>query len=366
MSRKLTLIALAALSGAAALALAGCQQKKTEGEAGSGAAPTAAEKALPTPNGVINLYTARHYDADLKLYEAFTKATGIGVKRREMEPDQLIERMKAEGEYSPADVILMADAGALWRAQQANLFQPYTSPTLEQRIPAHLQQPQHLWWGFSRRARVIAYDKTAVKPEEVATYASLTDPRFKKAVCVRNADNVYNLSLMASFIEHWGEPKATAWAKGVVANMARTPQGGDIDQIRAVGAGACKVALTNTYYYLRVAASKNPGDMQTAAKVALSFPEQDGNGTHVNISGGGLAAHAANKANAEKFLDFLASDEAQNIFAGANHEYPAVDSVRPPPDVEAYAHFKADPMPVNIYGERQAQAQRVYDAAGWR
>jgi iron(III) transport system substrate-binding protein len=343
-----------------ALALAACQPQKPGGK------PAEQAKALPAPNGSINLYTARHYDADLQLYEAFTKATGIAVKRREMEPDQLIERAKAEGAYSPADVILMADAGALWRAQQAGLFQPYTSPTLEQRIPEHLKQPEHLWWGFSRRARVIAYDKTAVKPEEVATYAALTDPKFKKAVCVRNADNVYNLSLMASFIEHWGPDKALAWAKGVVANFARTPQGGDIDQIRAVGAGACKVALTNTYYYLRIAASQNPDDKAVAARVALSFPEQAGAGTHVNISGGGLAAHAPNKAKAQKFLDFLASDEAQGIFAGANHEYPAVESVKPPPDVEAYSHFKADPMPVAVYGQRQAEAQRVYDAAGWR
>lgn len=349
MPRKLALSLLAALS------LAACGPKKTQ-EAQKPAAP----------NGVINLYTARHYDADLKLYDAFTRATGIAVKRREMEPDQLIERMKAEGEYSPADVILMADAGALWRAQQAGLFQPYTSPTLEQRIPEALRQPQHLWWGFSRRARVIAYDKTTVKPEEVSTYAALADPKFRKGVCARSADNVYNLSLMAALIEHWGRPKALEWAKGVVANFARPPQGGDIDEIRAVGAGACKVALTNTYYYLRIATSENPGDKATAGRVALAFPDLDGAGTHVNISGGGLAAHAVNKANAQKFLDFLASDEAQNIFAGANHEYPAVASVKPPPDVEAYSHFKADPMSVAVYGQRQAEAQSVYDAAGWR
>jgi iron(III) transport system substrate-binding protein len=335
---------------AAAVALAACQPKA----------------AQPAASGAVNLYTARHYDADLQLYAAFTKATGIEVKRREMEPDQLIERMKAEGEYSPADVILMADAGALWRAQRAGLFQPYDSPTLEQRIPAHLQEPTHLWWGFSRRARVIAYDKTQVRPEEVATYASLTDPKFRKGVCVRNADNVYNLSLMAALIERWGKEEALAWAKGVVANFARTPQGGDIDQIRAVAAGACRVALTNTYYYLRIAASQNPDDKAVAAKVALAFPEQAGAGTHVNISGGGMAAHAANKANAARFLDFLASDEAQAIFAGANHEYPAVESVKPPPDVAAYSDFKADPMPVAVYGQRQAEAQRVYDAAGWR
>lgn len=337
----------------AAFAVAACQPKE-------------AEKTAEATNGVVNLYTSRHYDADLALYAAFTKATGIAVKRREMEPDQLIELMKAEGEFSPADVVLMADAGALWRAQQAGLFQAYTSPTLEARIPEHLREPSHLWWGFSRRARVIAYDKTQVKPEEVATYAALADPKFKGAVCVRPADNVYNLSLMAALIERWGKDQALTWAKGVVANFARNPQGGDIDQIRAVGAGACKVALTNTYYYLRIATSENPGDKAVTDKVALAFPEQAGAGTHVNISGGGLAAHAVNKANAQKFLDFLASNEAQAIFAGANHEYPAVESVTPPADVAAYSNFKADPMPVAVYGRRQAEAQGVYEAAGWR
>lgn len=325
------------------------------------------DEAKPVPTkGVVNLYTARHYDADLQLYDAFTRRTGIKVNRLEMAPDQLIERMKAEGPASPADVILMADAGALWRAEDAGLFQKVTTPTLEARIPVGLRDPEGLWWGFSRRARVIAYDKAKVRPEEVATYEALAGPRFKGQVCVRSADNVYNLSLMASFIEHWGPQKALAWAKGVVANMARKPQGGDIDQIRAVGAGACTVALTNTYYFLRIATSQNPGDKAVAAKVALAFPGQAGAGTHVNISGGGVAAHAPNRAAAIAFLDFLTSDEAQNIFAGANHEYPAVESVKPPADVAAYSNFKADPMPVTIYGERQAQAQGIYDQAGWR
>ena len=338
------------LAAALALSLAACGQS---------------QPAQPT-KGVMNLYTARHYDADTLLYDAFTKETGIKVNRLEMEPDQLIERMKAEGDASPADVILMADAGALWRAQQAGLFQKLTTPTLEARIPQNVRGPDDYWWGFSRRARVIAYDKTKVRPDEVATYEQLASPRFKGQVCVRNSDNVYNLSLMASFIERWGRPKALAWAKGVVANMARNPQGGDIDQIRAVGAGACQVALTNSYYYLRVAASKNPGDEMVASKVTLSYPEQATTGTHVNISGGGLAAHAPHKDAAIAFLNFLASDQAQNIFAGANHEYPAVPGVKPPKDVEAWSHFKADPMPVAIYGQRQAQAQQVYDEAGWR
>jgi len=347
MSRKPLLVVLAAL------ALTACGSKDAE----KGAAATA---------GVINLYTARHYDADEQLYSAFTKKTGISVKRIELAPDQLVERMKAEGEYSPADVILMADAGALWRAQAAGLFQPIKTATLSERIPASLHEPTGLWWGFSRRARVIAYDRASVKPEDVATYAALADPKFRKAVCVRPSDNVYNLSLMGAFIERWGRDKALAWAKGVVDNFARPPQAGDIDQIRAIAAGACKVTLTNTYYYLRIATSQNAGDRAVAAKVALAFPDDGGFGTHVNVSGGGVAAHAPNKDNAVQFLDFLASDEAQHIFAGANHEFPAVETVEPPADVAAIASFKADPMSVAIYGQRQGEAQAVYEQAGWR
>jgi len=353
MSRRLS--SATRLSAALAVALVGLA-----------ACGPAKDKAPAPEAGSLNVYTARHYDADTLVYDGFTKATGIKVNRLEMKPDQLVERMKAEGGASPADVILMADAGALWRAEAAGLFQPVTTPTLEKRIPVALRDPKGQWWGFTRRARVIAYDKAAVKPEEVATYAALAGPRFKGQVCVRSSDNVYNLSLMAALIEHWGEPKALEWAKGVVANMARAPQGGDIDQIRAVEAGACQVALTNTYYYLRLAASPDAADKAAAARVGMSFPEQAGVGTHMNISGGGVAAHAPNKAAALKFLDYLSSDEAQAIFAGDNHEYSVVVGVTSPPDVAAYANFKADPMAVTVYGERQAQAQSVYDKAGWR
>jgi iron(III) transport system substrate-binding protein len=344
---------LAGLTLLAVLALAAC---------GRGAN----DKAATPAKGVLNLYTARHYDADLKLYDAFTKATGIKINRLEMAPDQLIERMKAEGDSSPADVILMADAGALWRAEQAGLFQPIKSQVLEQRIPAALKDPNGLWWGFSRRARVIAYDKAKVRPEEVTTYESLASPRFKGKVCVRSSDNVYNLSLMGALIQRWGPQKAESWAKGVVANMARPPQGGDIDQIAAIGAGACEVALTNTYYYLRLAASSDAHDQAIANKVELAFPDLSGNGTHVNVSGGGVARYAQHGDAARKFMEFLSSDEAQGIFAGANDEYPAVASVTPPPLVQKYANFKADPLPVSSYGAYQAQAQQIYDRAGWR
>jgi len=325
-----------------------------------------AEKSAAPDAGQLILYTARHYDADLKLYEAFTAKTGITVNRLEMSPDQLIERMRAEGDQSLADVILMADAGALYRAQAAGLFQPTVTPALTAAIPAHLREPTGLWWGFSRRARIFAYDKAAVSPADLASYESLADPKFRKGVCVRSSDNVYNLSLMSALIERWGRDKALTWARGVVANMARPPSGGDIDQIKAVSAGACKVALTNTYYYLRLATSGDAGDKAVIDKVALAFPEQGGDGAHVNISGGGVAAHAGNRDNAIKFLEFLATPEAQAIFAGANNEYPAVEGSPLPPPVAAYANFKADDMPVDVYGRRQAEAQSVFDQAGWR
>lgn len=325
-----------------------------------------AEGMKPGVNGSINVYTARHYDADAYIYDAFEKETGIKVNRLEMQPIQLIERMKAEGAASPADVILMADAGALWRAQDAGLYQPLQSDIINTKIPANLREPTGLWFGFSRRARVIIYDKAKVKPEEVATYEALATPRFRGKVCVRSSDNVYNLSLMAAIIEHKGTQQALAWAKGVTANMAREPQGGDIEQITAIAAGVCEVALSNTYYYLRLL--HNPAELNplVAEKTAMAFPSLDGKGTHVNISGGGLAKHAPNRDNAVKFLEFMTRDEAQTIFAKANDEFPVIPSKDTPDYIEALDHFDADPLDVLTYGSRQAEAQKLFDQAGWK
>lgn len=346
---------LSALS-LAALALAACGQN-AEKKADQGAAPAAGE---------VNLYTARHYDADRQIYAAFERETGIKVRPLEIRPDQLVERMKTEGAGSPADVVLMADAGALWRAEQAGLFQAVESPVLEQRIPAQLQHPENRWFGFATRARGIAYDKAKVRPDEVATYESLASPRFKGRVCARAADNIYNLSTLAALIESDGRPAALAWARGVAGNMARDPQGGDIDQIKAIGAGACDVALTNSYYYLRLANSQDQADKDVVGKVGLAFPSLKGQGTLVNISGGGVATNAPNRANAIKFLEFLASDEAQAILASANNEYPAVAGVEPPATVKAWSTFTRNPLPVVVYGRRQAEAQAVFDEAGWK
>lgn len=344
----------------AALGLLAACGDRPQGDAPVKAAPAQADPA----KGVVNLYTARHYDADALIYDGFTRATGIKVNRRETRPDQLVERMRAEGQQSPADVVLMADAGALYRADAAGLLQAATSPTLEQRIPAGLRGPENHWWGFSRRARVVVVPKA--EGGAPVSYADLAGPRFKGKVCARPADNVYNLSLTAALIERWGPERTLAWAKGVVANFARPPSGGDIDQIRGVAAGVCGVAISNTYYWLRLLRSEDAADRRVAEATALVFPDQDGAGTHVNISGAGVARYAPNRENAVRFLEYLASDEAQHIFADANSEYPAVARVRPGEVVARYATFKADPTPVSVYGERQAEAQALLDRAGWR
>lgn len=337
----------------AALAVAACS-------------PSTPEKTTPAATGELNLYTARHYDADLALYELFTKQTGIKINRVEGNPDQLIARMTSEGASSPADVFMAADAGALWRAQNANLLQPTSSPALEAAIPANLREPEGRWFGFSRRARIVAYDPAKVRPEEIDTYEELASPRFRKKLCVRSSDSVYNLSLVGALTEAWGPQKAGEWVKGVVANMARPPEGGDRDQIRAVAAGACEIALTNSYYYIRMATAGDAKDKAVTDRAKLAFPSLDGQGAHVNVSGGGVAANAPNRANAVKFLEFLASPEAQTIVAEKNSEFTANPAVAAPAQVAAYADFKANPMPVSRYGPRQSEAQSMMSAAGWR
>lgn len=338
-----------------AAALVACTGKGDENKA-----------AAPAGDQVVNLYTARHYASDTQIYAAFEKATGIKVRRIEAPGPQLIERMKAEGEASPADLLIIADGGSMALAAEAGLLRPNPVPALDAKVPAHLRDAEDRWYAISRRARVVAYDSTRVKPEEVATYEQLASPRFRGKLCVRSADNPYNLSLMSALIERWGEAKAREWARGVVANMARQPQGGDIDQIRAVGAGQCEVAITNSYYYLRLAASDKAEDKALTARVVLGWPSLAGRGAHVNVSGAGIAAHAPNRANAQRFLEFLLQPEAQAIFADTTNEFPVVAGTPMPERVARYAGMAADPLPVASYGRFQAHAQRIFEEAGWR
>ena len=332
---------------------------------GTGDAPDQNNSAAAN-GGEVNLYTARHYDSDQALYDRFTQETGVRINVIEGRPDELVARIQSEGERSPADLFLAADAGALWRAQQAGLFQPVRSDALARAIPENLREPGGHWTGFMRRARVVAYDSQRVQPEEVDTYEELASPRFRGKLCVRSSDSVYNLSLLGALIEAWGEQRAEQWARGIVANMARQPEGGDRDQIRAVAAGVCEVAITNSYYYVRMANGEDARDREITQQVRLGFPSLDGQGAHVNISGGGVLARAPNRDNAVRLLEFFASPESQRHISANNNEFPATPDVAAPDPVAAHANFTAHPMSVAAFAARQPQAQSIMSRVGWR
>ena len=316
---------------------------------------------------VLNLYSSRHYQTDEALYANFTKATGIKINRIEGAEDPLIERIKNEGARSPADVLITVDAGRLWRAEQAGLFQPVKSALLESRIPANLREPSGLWYGFSTRARVIAYNKAKVKPGEIRNYEDLADAKWKGRVCMRSSTNIYNLSLLGAMIDHLGEAKAEAWAKGVRANLAQDPKGGDTDQLKAVAAGQCDVTISNQYYYARLLRSEKPDERQVGEKIGIVFPNQASWGTHVNISGAGVLKNAPNREAAIKFLEYLASDEAQRYFANGNNEWPAVASVKiDNPVLKSLGEFKRDQINVAVLGKNQPSSQKLYDRVAWK
>lgn len=314
----------------------------------------------------LNLYSSRHYQTDEALYNDFTKATGIKINRIEGKGDALIERIKSEGANSPADVFVTVDAGRLWRADQAGLFQPVESEVLDKAIPANMRHPDGHWFGFSQRARVIYFNKANVNPDGLVSYESLADPRWKGLVCIRSGSNIYNLSLMSSIIEAHGEEAAEKWAKGVVANFARQPQGGDTDQIRAVAAGECGISVGNTYYFVRLMRSDKPEDKKVVEAVGMIFPNQDDRGTHVNISGAGVLKNAPNREEAVKFLEYLASEPAQRYFADGNNEFPVVEGVAPNSAVKSLGDFKEDSINVAVFGDKQPLSQKVFDRAGWK
>lgn len=316
---------------------------------------------------VVNIYSSRHYQTDEAMYESFTKRTGIKVNRIEANEDALIERIRNEGERSPADVLVTVDAGRLWRAEQLGLFQPAKSAVLESRIPASLREPEGRWFGFSVRARLIAYNKAKVREGEIQTYEELADPKWKGRVCMRSASNIYNLSLMGALIHHLGEPQAEAWAKGVRTNLAQEPKGGDTDQLKNVAAGLCDVTISNQYYYARLARSQKPDEKQVAEKIGIVLPNQKTWGTHVNVSGAGVLKNAPNRDAAIKFLEYLASDEAQRYFADGNNEWPVVASVKlDNPVLNALGDFKRDRLNVAVLGRNQPNSQKIYDRVAWK
>ncbi|MDB5922749.1 MAG: Fe(3+) transporter substrate-binding protein [Betaproteobacteria bacterium] len=316
---------------------------------------------------VLNLYSSRHYQTDESLYSNFTKRTGIRVNRIEAGEDPLIERLKNEAASSPADVLVTVDAGRLWRAEQLGLFQPIKSKLLESRLAEHLRASNDQWFGFSARARVIVYNKAAINPADVQNYEDLASPKLKGKVCTRSGNSVYNLSLMSALIEHWGERKAEDWARGVVSNFARAPKGGDTDQILGVAAGECGVAITNSYYYVRLLKSEKPEDKKIVEAVGLIWPNQKSFGTHMNISGAGVLKSAPHRDAAIQYLEYLASDSAQAYFANGNNEWPVAKGVKlDNAALISLGNFKMDTLNISALGKNQPLAQKIFDRAGFK
>jgi len=319
----------------------------------------------------LNLYSARHYQTDEALYSDFTKKTGIKINRIEADDNALAERLKSEGSNSPADVILMVDAARLWRAQIDGFFRSIQSKYLEGRIPANLRsqsEPEGSnWFGFSTRARLVVYNKAKVNPQDVDTYEKLAEPANKGKVCTRSGAHPYMLSLIGAMIERRGETATEEWAKGMVANMARPPRGGDTDQIKAVASGECGVALTNSYYLVRLLRSAKPEDQAIVSKIGFIWPNQQTTGTHINIAGGGVARSAPHPQAAKQFLEYLASDSAQEYFANGNNEWPVVKSVKIENEgLKMLGPFKAENISIAAIGKNQIAAQRLLDRVGYK
>lgn len=320
--------------------------------------------ALPALADEVNIYSSRHYDTDEALYSDFTKATGITVNRIEGQPEELIARIKAEGTNSPADILLTVDAGRIWLADRDGLLQPVTSEVLSDRIPEHLRHPEGHWFGLSQRARVIYYAKDRV-PNPPQTYEALADPAYKGQICIRSSSNIYNLSLMSAMIANLGEEKAKAWAEGLQANLARAPEGGDSDQIKAVVSGVCDIAVANTYYFFRGIGNKESGIIEGVDNVGIVFPNQGDRGTHVNIAAAGVLTHAPHPDAAISFIEYLATPQAQAYFANQNYEYPAATDASVAEIPASYGTFKSDPLNLTALGENQPKAQAIFNEIGF-
>ncbi|MFN4184098.1 MAG: extracellular solute-binding protein [Hyphomonas sp.] len=340
---------------------------------GNPAAPTSPEgPAVPAGEapaetgaaGSVNVYSARHYDSDKAMYATFEAETGIRVNVRESGAPELLETMKAEGARSPADIIIASDAGALYRFQEAGFTQAIASEKLSAAIPAQLREKDGHWFGLTKRYRIIVYDPQVVSANEVATYADLADPRLRGEVCVRSSTNIYNLSLMGELVGRNGPEAAEEWARGVVANLARKPQGGDTAQIEAVAAGECAVALVNHYYWVRLA-SGSPEERLKTTKTQLSFPDQNGNGTHVNVVAASVAANAPSRENAIRFLEFLATPQGQELLTTETKDIPVVTGAAMPAGLEQVTGFRESDFPLSELGTHQAEAQAIFDRAGW-
>ncbi|MEC4807317.1 MAG: Fe(3+) ABC transporter substrate-binding protein [Jaaginema sp. PMC 1079.18] len=317
-------------------------------------------------SGEVNIYSSRHYDSDEILYENFESETGIKVNIIEGQAPELIERIKSEGENSPADVFITVDVGNLWKAEEEGLLQSVSSDKLEAAIPSYLRDQDSQWFALTKRARIIVYNKEKVKATELSTYEDLANSQWRGRVCIRSSSNIYNQSLVAAKIQELGEEKAQAWVEGLVANFAREPEGNDTAQIQAVASGECDVAIVNSYYVARLNRSNDPADQEVAARVGVFFPNQNAGGAHINISGAGVVANAPNQDNAVKLIEYLVTPEAQKVFADGNNEYPVINEVEANEVVKSLGDFKPSELAVETYGENNPNAVKVMDRAGWK
>ncbi len=334
------------------LSISGCSGPTNKGEATS-------------QSKEVNVYTQRHYDADKKAFEMFTEKTGIKVNVVKAGADELINKLELEGEASPADVFFTVDAGKLYRAKEKGLLQKMDTSLMAD-VPENLKDEDGYWQGVTYRARVIAYSKDKVSPDQLSTYEDLADAKWENKIVIRSSSSAYNQSLLASIINAKGEETAKSWAAGIVKNMAREPQGGDRDQIKAMASGVGEVSIVNTYYVGLLLNSSNPEEVKAGETVGIFFPNQDGRGTHINVSGIGITKHAPNKENAEKLIRFLLSEEVQSFFANSSFEYPANGKVAPAETVAAWGDFKKDKLTFSKVAEHNNTAVKIFDEVGWK
>jgi iron(III) transport system substrate-binding protein len=324
------------------------------------------KKEIEKKSKEVNVYTHRHYKADQELFAQFEKETGITVNVVNAKADELMQKMSLEGAQSPADVLITVDAGRLVRAKNKGLFQSASSVFLNKTIPSHLKDADNHWFALTKRARVIVYNPEKVKAEELSSYEALTNKKWKNKILIRSSDNIYNQSLLASIIANNGEEKASEWTKGIVANMARSPKGNDRDQVKAVVAGEGDIAIVNTYYIGKLLNSKNPDEVLAGKGIKVFFPNQNDRGTHINVSGAGVAKYAPNKENAIKFIEFLASKKSQEVFAKANYEYPVNREVVSSDLLKSWGEFKEDTLSLTKLGENNKKAVIIFDQSSWK
>jgi iron(III) transport system substrate-binding protein len=318
--------------------------------------------------GEVNIYSARQEALIQPALDAFGKANDVTVNLITGSADALLRRLQVEGEASPADLFITVDAGNLFRAKDAGVLQPFSTPLLDEVIPSNLKDRDGYWYGLSQRARVIFYNPDKVSPTELSTYEDLADEKWRGRICIRSSSNIYNQSLVASMIESNGEQATLDWIEGIVANFARNPAGGDTDQLKAVAAGVCDIAIANTYYYGRLGQSDDPELRAVYDKVALFWPNQGENdrGAHVNVSGIGLTASASNVDNAKKLVEFLTNHESQAWYADVNNEYPVVEGIAAPASLQPFGKFHADSMSLSVLGDNNRLAVELMDRGGWK